>query len=156
VWAHGLFATPDAVRHTMRAEIRLMEEAVLHHQETHWHGEAGDIVVRPRAQVRLERGARYLADFSLLHGRVGQLNVDYAVTVGEGAVTELTSRIYGFANDAIRVCERVVLDGAGARGLVKSRVAVRDEISGVAVPPSRRSDGWSRSPARSPQPPRGW
>ena len=45
-----------------------MEEAVLHHQETHWHGEAGDIVVRPRAQVRLERGARYLADFSLLQG----------------------------------------------------------------------------------------
>ena len=114
-----------------------MEEAVLHHQETHWHGEAGDIVVRPRAQVRLERGARYLADFSLLHGRVGQINVDYAVTVGEGAVTELTSRIYGFANDAIRVCERVVLDGAGARGLVKSRVAVRDEISGCCGAPSR-------------------
>jgi len=132
-WTHGLFATPDAVRHTMRAEIRLMEEAVLHHQETHWHGEAGDIVVRPRAQVHLERGARYLADFSLVHGRVGQLDVDYTVTVGEGAFTELTSRVYGFADDTIRLCERVALDGAGARGLVKSRVAVRDDARAEVI-----------------------
>lgn len=127
VWAHGLFATPRTARHTMRAEIRLMEGAVLRHQEAHWHGASGDIVVSPHARVRLERGARYLADFSLLHGRVGQLDIDYTVKVGAGALAELTSRIYGFADDVIRLRERLDLDGAEARGLVKSRVAVRDD-----------------------------
>lgn len=47
--------------------------------------------------------------------------------MGEGALAELTSRVYGFADDAIRLRERLDLDGAGARGLVKSRVAVRDD-----------------------------
>jgi Fe-S cluster assembly scaffold protein SufB len=127
VWAHGLFATPQAARHTMRAEIRVMEGAVLHHQEAHYHGHFGDIVVSPHARVHLERGAHYLADFSLLHGRVGRLDIDYAVSVGEGAVAELTSRVYGFADDRICLRERLDLDGPGARGLVKSRVAVRDD-----------------------------
>jgi len=133
VWAHGLFATPHAARHTMRAEIRLMDEAVLHHQEAHWHGATGDIVVRPHASVQLGRGARYRADFSLLHGRVGQLDIDYAVSVGEAALAELTSRIYGFADDAIHLRERLDLDGRGARGLVKSRVAVRDDARADVV-----------------------
>jgi len=127
VWAHGLFATAQTARHSMRAEIRLMDGAVLRHQEAHYHGASGDIVVSPHATVHLGQGARYLADFSLLHGRVGRLDIDYAVTVGEGALAELTSRVYGFADDAIRLRERLDLDGAGARGLVKSRVAVRDD-----------------------------
>jgi hypothetical protein len=127
VWAHGLFSTPRSARHTMRAEIRLMEDAVLRHQEGHWHGGSGDIVVSPQARVQLGRGARYLADFSLLHGRVGRLDIDYAVSVGEAAIAELTSRVYGFADDAIRLRERLDLDGTGARGLVKTRVAVRDD-----------------------------
>jgi Fe-S cluster assembly scaffold protein SufB len=127
LWAHGLFATPQAARHTMRAEVCLMEGAVLRHQEAHFHGSSGAIEVSPHARVRLERGARYLANFSLLHGRVGRLDIDYAVEVGEGALAELASRIYGFATDVIRLYERLDLNGAGARGLVKSRVAVRDD-----------------------------
>jgi hypothetical protein len=127
LWAHGLFETPLTARHTMRAEIRLMDGAVLHHQEPHYHGRSGDIVVSPHARVHLERGAHYLADFSLLHGRVGGLDIDYVVTVGEGALAELTSRVYGFADDLIHLRERLDLDGAGARALVKSRVAVRDD-----------------------------
>ena len=127
VWAHGLFATPHAARHTMRAEIRLMDEAVLRHQEAHWHGASGNIVVSPHATVHLGKRARYRADFSLLHGRVGRLDIDYAVVLAEGALAELTSRLYGFGDDVIRLRERLDLDGAVARGLLKSRVAVRDD-----------------------------
>jgi hypothetical protein len=55
------------------------------------------------------------------------LDVDYRVTVGEAALAELTSRVYGMADDAIRLSQRLDLDGTGARGLVKTRVAVRDD-----------------------------
>ena len=63
----------------------------------------------------------------------GKSSLAFTVMGCEGAVTELTSRIHGFANDAIRLCERVALDGAGARGLVKSRVAVRDDAHAEVI-----------------------
>lgn len=100
---------------------------MLRYQEAHYHGTAGEIQVIPRATVILERGARYLAQFSLLMGRVGQLDLDQRVQVGEEAVAELVSRVYGQGSDQIRICEQVCLDGTGARGLVKTRVAVREQ-----------------------------
>ena len=50
--------------------------------------------------------------------------MDYDVEVGRDATAELTSKVYGRGADAIRIEERVRLDGENARGLVKSRVAV--------------------------------
>lgn len=127
VLAHCLFATPLAARHAMEGEIRLMEGATLHHLEAHYHGDSGDIQVIVQARVSLETGARYLADFSLLQGRAGRLDMDYAVDVGEAALAELTSRVYGSGSDMIRIREQLHLNGPGARGQVKTRVAVRDE-----------------------------
>ena len=129
LWSHCLFDTPLSARHEMDGEIHIMEGATLHYQEAHFHGSSGDIVVAPRARVRLERNARMQSDFSLLQGRVGRLEVDYLVDVGEAAVAELLSRVYGHGKDAILLRERLLLSGAGARGLLKTRVAVRDDAS---------------------------
>ncbi|GAB2877930.1 SufD family Fe-S cluster assembly protein [Uliginosibacterium flavum] len=125
LWSHCLFATPQAARHAMHGEFRLMEGAVLRYQEAHFHGTSGNIEVIPCAQVLLEKAARFHADFSLIRGRVGLLDMDYRVDVGEAGVAELLSRAYGFATDAIRIREQVELNGPGARGLLKTRVAVR-------------------------------
>ncbi len=133
VLAHCLFATPRAARHAMQGEIRLMEGATLRHEEAHFHGMSGDIEVIPHAHVSLGKGARYLADFSLLHGRVGELDIDYEVEVGEAALAELVSRVYGYDTDAIRIRERLRLDGSGARGQVKTRVAVRDQARAMVA-----------------------
>lgn len=127
LWAHCMFATPLAARHAMQGEIQLMQGAVLRHQEAHYHGSSGEIQVIPHTRVSLQKGARYVGDFSLIQGRVGQLDIDYSVDVGEAAVAELVSRVYGFGSDAIRIREQLDLNGTGARGLVKTRVAVRDE-----------------------------
>jgi hypothetical protein len=133
LWSHCLFATPLAARHAMQGEIRLMDNAVLHYQEAHFHGQSGDIQVIPHAQVTLAKGARYRSEFSLIHGRVGRLALDYTVTVGEAAVAELTSRTYGFGQDIIRLREQLDLNGSGARGLVKTRVAVRDDARAKVI-----------------------
>jgi Fe-S cluster assembly scaffold protein SufB len=127
VLAHCLFATPLAARHAMQGEIRLMEGAALHHEEGHYHGTSGEIQVIPHTRVSLAEGAHYLADFSLLRGRVGQLDMDYEVEVGEAALAELVSRVYGYGADVIRIREQLRLDGTGSRGQVKTRVAVRDQ-----------------------------
>lgn len=135
LWSHCLFTAPLKARHAMEANIRIGAGATLRYQEVHYHGPSGGIEVIPRASVSLARQARFLADFSLIQGRVGRLDIDYTVTVGEEAVAELTSKVYGFGSDSIRIREQLNLDGAGARGLIKSRLAVRDdamaEVSGA-------------------------
>lgn len=133
VWSHCLFAMPERARHAMNGEIRIMQAAALIYQEAHYHGLSGGIEVLPRARVTLEKGARYLADFALIQGRVGRLDIDYDVDVGEEAVAELTSRVYGFGADSIRIRERLNLHGIRARGLIKSRVAVCDQARAEVV-----------------------
>lgn len=127
LWSHCLFSTPRAARHAMQGELRLMAGARLRYEEGHYHGASGDIEVAPHAHIVLETGARLLADFNLIQGRVGRLDIDYALELGEAAVAELTSRVYGFGTDSIRIRERMDLNGVGARGLLKTRVAVRDQ-----------------------------
>lgn len=133
VWSHCLFTFVTAAKHAMRAAVSVGKGASLDFQESHYHGPTGGIEVRAHAQVKLARGARYRSDFSLLHGRVGVLDVDYVVDAGEKAIAELASRVYGTGNDAIRIHERVDLNGAAARAIVKSRVAVRDDAKAEIV-----------------------
>ncbi len=128
-WSHCLFTTPEVARHAMVASVKVGAGAALTYHEAHYHGVSGGIEVRAHAVITLERGARYLADFALVQGRVGKLDVDYTVAVGEAALAELTSRVYGHETDEIRIREALSLDGPGSRGLVKSRVAVEDEAS---------------------------
>jgi Fe-S cluster assembly scaffold protein SufB len=117
----------------MSASVEIGAGAALTYNEGHYHGLSGGIEVVPRAQVKVGPHARYRADFSLVHGRVGKLDIDYTVTVAEDGVAELTSKVCGHATDAIRIREAVSLDGARARGLVKSRVAVEDDASAEII-----------------------
>lgn len=112
----------------MTATVNIGTGAELTYNEVHYHGLSGGIEVIPRAQVMVGKRARYHADFSLVQGRVGKLDIDYTVSVAE-----LTSKVYGRASDVIRIREVVSLDGPRARGLVKSRVAVDDEASAEIV-----------------------
>ena len=126
-WSHCLFTQAESARHSMRARVDIAEDASLTYQEAHYHGASGGIEVRPRGVIRLGPRARYLADFSLVQGRVGRLDVDYEVDVGAGAVAELTSKVYGHGSDHIRIREVVRLNGERAHGLIRSRIAADGE-----------------------------
>ena len=132
-WSHCLFTMPELARHAMTATVKLEDGAELIYNEAHYHGASGGIEVIPRAQVMVGARACYHADFALIHGRVGKLDIDYTVSVAEDGIAELTSKVYGRASDTIRIREAVSLDGARARGLVKSRVAVEDEASAEII-----------------------
>jgi Fe-S cluster assembly scaffold protein SufB len=125
-WSHCLFMFPEQARHAMDGRIELARGARLTYNEVHYHGRSGGIEVLPKARVKVGERAHYRADFSLVRGMVGRLEVDYEVVVEKDATAELTSKVYGRGADAIRIEERVRLDGENARGLVKSRVAVED------------------------------
>jgi len=85
--------------------------------------------VVPKAQVTVDEGGHYSSEFALTTGRVGKLDFDYVVDVAARGVAELTAKAYGYGNDAISVKETIRLNGEHARGLAKSRIAVRDEAT---------------------------
>jgi len=132
-WSHCLFTNVENARHAMTATVDIQAGAQLIYNEVHYHGVSGGIEVIPRAQVAVGPRARYVADFTLVQGRVGTLDIDYDVKVAEDGVAELTSKVYGHATDVIRIREAVSLDGDNARGLVKSRVALDDEATAEIV-----------------------
>lgn len=125
--AHCIFPKAEKVRHIMDAVVEVGEGAEMRYSETHYHGLYGGIEVIPRAVVRVKRNGRYFTDFALITGRVGSLSIDYEVNVEENGVTELTARVFGHADDDIKIREKVVLAGRDSRGLIKTRVALEDE-----------------------------
>lgn len=133
LWSHCLFTEAEEATHAMTARIEIQADASLIYQEAHYHGVSGGIKVLPRATIKVGPRARYKADFSLVQGRVGALDIDYTADVAEHAVAELTSKVYGFGTDAIRIREQVNLNGEGARGLVKTRVAAREHATAEVI-----------------------
>lgn len=129
--AHCLFARSRHASHRMRARIQVRRDAQLSIEEGHFHGATGGIVVTPRAQISVGPGARLFSDFSLLQGRVGRLRSDYRVDVAEHGLAELAVRVRGRADDRIELNDHIRLNGIGARGMVKTRVALTDRAHAV-------------------------
>lgn len=133
--AHCFFPRAQKVEHIMDATIEIDSGAELQYAEGHYHGPFGGVTVLPTARVRIHPYGRYISDFSLTSGRVGKLRIDYTVDVDAYAVAELTAKVFGRAEDDIRIREEAVLSGENARSLIKTRVALeghaRAEITGV-------------------------
>jgi Fe-S cluster assembly scaffold protein SufB len=127
--AHCIFPKAEKVRHIMDAVVEIGEGAEMRYSETHYHGLYGGIEVEPKLTVKVGKNGRYYTDFSLINGRVGKLEIDYDVQAGENSVTELMARVFGHANDDVKIKEKIVLAGENARGLIKARVAVEDEAT---------------------------
>jgi Fe-S cluster assembly scaffold protein SufB len=125
--AHCSFPNAVNVQHMMQARIHIGEGASLIYTEEHYHGPTGGVNVQPYAEVSVSDGGQFITTFSLTRGRVGLLNMEYSVDVNAGGVAELATKAYGTGEDQICVREVVRLNGAKARGLTKTRIAVRDK-----------------------------
>lgn len=126
ILAHCVFPNAVKVQHIMEAEITLEGNAVFQYDEFHYHGLTGGTEVIPQAKIKVGKGARFATNFSIMKGRVGKLNIDYSAEVDENGVLELMTKAYGYGEDEIKVREAGALVGDGARGLIKSRIAVRE------------------------------
>lgn len=125
--AHCVFPNAVKVVHKMDADIEIGAGARFEYKETHYHGESGGIEVIPKAKVNIGKGGSFLSTFALSQGVVGRLDYDSEVVCLEKAVAELTVKVYGKGNDDIKIREKIYLNGAGARGIAKSRVVLSDK-----------------------------
>lgn len=124
--AHCSFLNAVQVEHRMEARIAVGDNASLTYTEEHFHGPVGGVVVLPRAEVKVGKGGRFITTFALTRGRIGRMELDYCVEAEAEAVVEMITRAFGSEDDRVRVSEVVRLNGRGARGLTRTRVAVRD------------------------------
>jgi Fe-S cluster assembly scaffold protein SufB len=124
--AHCVFPTALDVQHIMDARIRIGAGAQYSYFERHVHSPKGGVRVYPKAVVQVGKAARFKTEFELIKGRVGLIDIDYETTCGESAVVDMTARISGQDDDVIKIRETAHLVGENSRGLLISKIAVRD------------------------------
>ena len=125
--AHCTFPNAAEVQHIMKGTIHVGPGATMRYNETHYHGEQGGVEVLPEARITVDEGGRYFSEFGLSKGRAGRVDLDYEVDVAADGVAELSAKVMGYGHDEITVRETIRLNGENARGLAKSRIAVRDD-----------------------------
>jgi len=126
IFAHCTFPNSVNIIHRMDAKIHVEKDAYYSYFERHIHGEEGGIYVYPKAKVTLEQGAHFKTEFELLKGRVGLIDIDYECTCHAFSVLEMIARISGRADDVIKIQETGHLIGKSARGVLTTKIAVRD------------------------------
>lgn len=129
VIAHCVFPNAEDIKHLMDGEIEIAEGASYSYFERHIHSPSGGVLVVPKAKVKVGPHARFATDFELIEGRVGSIDIDYEAQVAAHGVMEMTAKISGKGDDEIRIRETGHLEGEYARGVLTSRVAVRDQAS---------------------------
>ncbi len=129
ILAHCVFPQAVDVEHIMDADIRIGPGADYTYLEKHIHSPEGGIEVIPSAEVMLEENARFKSDFELIEGRVGLIDIDYETTCKEDSVMEMTAKVDGRGDDEINIKETGNLVGEGARGVLTTRVALREEAN---------------------------
>jgi Fe-S cluster assembly scaffold protein SufB len=126
IMAHCVFPRAIDVQHIMEANIILEQGAQYSYIERHIHSMEGGIRVIPKAKIELGEYARFRTDFELIEGRVGNIDIDYETSCAANSVLEMTAKINGTSNDVIRISETGHLNGENARGVLTTKVAVRD------------------------------
>jgi len=127
VIAHCTFPNAVNVKHLMDATITVEDHAHYAYFERHVHGENGGIQVIPRSHITVKDHGHFSSEFELLKGRVGSIDIEYETTCHAHGVLEMNARINGRKDDVIKINEIGHLVGPYARGVLTSRVAVRDQ-----------------------------
>ena len=126
ILSHCIFPKALDIKHIMDAKIKIGENSSYSYEEKHIHSMDGGIEVYPKAVVELNKKARFKTTFELIKGRVGKLDINYSITGLEESVMEMMSKVSGRRDDIIKIKEGGNLIGRKARGVLTSRVAVRD------------------------------
>ena len=127
IFAHCVFPVAKDIVHKMNATIRVQKNAAYSYLEKHIHSPGGGVKVIPKTKVILEENARFKTEFELVKGRVGSIDIDIETTCKKNSVMEMIARINGTKDDRIKIKETGYLVGEGARGVLTSRVALRDK-----------------------------
>lgn len=126
VMSDCVFPNATKVKHVMEAEIHLAENAIYEYEENHFHGDTGGVEVIAKSDIIMDKNSELLTLFTLRKGRVGKIEFDYEAEVAEDAKIEMLARISGYGDDLVSIREAAHLNGTNARGLLDSKIAMKE------------------------------
>ena len=127
VQAHCTFPNAVDITHTMDAVVTIAPGATYEYFERHLHGAGGGVLVVPKTRVQLGEGARFKTEFELIKGQAGVIDFDYDADCDAHSILEMVTRIIGRGHDTVTIRETGRLNGEGARAVLNSYLALRDD-----------------------------
>ncbi len=127
VLVYWLFPHAQKVDHITDTSMHIGPDATLVYTETHYHGRTAGVRAVPQMQICVAERGQYIGTLNLDQGNAGHFKLDCHANVGDQGLVNLTTRIYGTDNDDIWVQKNVHLNGSGARGMLNTHIAARDQ-----------------------------
>jgi hypothetical protein len=127
VQAHCTFPNAVDITHKMDAVVEIQPGGTYEYFERHLHGKDGGVIVVPRTRVHIGEGGRFKTEFELIKGQAGVIDFDYDVDCDAASTLEMIARIIGRGDDTVTIRESGHLNGEGARAVLNSYLALKDE-----------------------------
>ncbi len=127
IWAHCSFPNASKSSHLMEGLFKIKKNASFVYKEAHYHGEVSGMTTVPKLRVEIGENAIFKSDFNLSKGTVGKVDIEVEAHLAAGAKSEITTKVFGKnQKDLINILDKVYLEGADSRSLIKMRAAARD------------------------------
>lgn len=127
VKADCVFPNAVKVEHIMDAVINVEEGGSYIYKEHHFHGDNGGVEVIAKSDINVGPYGSLVTKFDLLKGRAGRMDFDYEANLDEHATVDMLARISAMSNDRVKIRESAHLNGPSARGVLDSKIALKDE-----------------------------
>lgn len=127
VRADCVFPNAVKVQHIMDAEINVQAGGSYIYKEHHFHGDNGGVEVIAKSKINVAPHGHLVTKFDLLKGRVGKIDFDYTADLDDYAKVDMLARISGEKDDDIIIREVAHLNGRGSRGVLDSKIALKDK-----------------------------
>ncbi len=131
--SHCIFPNAVNIEHTMDSEVHVEEGATVEYEEVHIHGKSGKIKIVPHSKVYVGKDGEYNSTFIVKTGRAGDIDIDYEIHLDEGAKSKLLSKVYGKYDDRVKAKESMYLRGENSKGLIKTRMVLRDSSKSEVI-----------------------
>ncbi|ENN95618.1 SufBD protein [Methanocaldococcus villosus KIN24-T80] len=124
--SHCSFPKGKKLKHIMNGNIKIGKNAKFIYKETHYHGEEGDILVKPTMKVNIGERGVYISEFNLTKGRIGILDIHQEIEADKEALIDIITKTYAIKDDKVNVDEIVRLNGENAKCMIRGRGAGKD------------------------------
>lgn len=78
----------------------------------------------PKLELLVEEGGKFISNFLLTKGSVGQVGIEVEAILKENAKAEIETKVLGKnSKDIVTIIDKVTLEGENSRSLIKMRAA---------------------------------
>ena len=131
--SHCFFPNAVNVEHISEGIVNVGKGAKFAYEEEHFHSDTGGVIVRPETRVNVMEGGEYTSIFTMKHGRMGEMYMDYEADVERNGRVSMITKVYGKGDDIVNGKEVIRLNGEGASGIIKTRVALKDRATSEVI-----------------------